>query len=205
MPSVTVWFSWNGLPMASTHSATRSFAESPHGITGRPVAFTLSSAMSVQGSVPTTRARSSRLSARPIGDLGAVVADDVVVGQHVPVARHHHAGPERHVADLPAAERLGLVAEEVAEERVVEERAVRRPDRLRRRDLRHRADRLARDAGEIGEPGDGPAGGPGLLSRLACLAGGVCGRDHGGVARLRRVQAPGEDQSRAESDGNSQR
>ena len=38
MPSVTVWLSENGLPTAITHSATFSFDESPHGITGRPVA-----------------------------------------------------------------------------------------------------------------------------------------------------------------------
>ena len=38
MPSVTVWLSWNGLPIASTHSATFSCDESPHGIVGRFVA-----------------------------------------------------------------------------------------------------------------------------------------------------------------------
>ena len=35
MPSVTVWFSWYGLPMASTHSATFSADESPQGMVGR--------------------------------------------------------------------------------------------------------------------------------------------------------------------------
>ena len=63
MPSVTVWFNWNGLPIASTHSATLSFDESPHGRTGSGRVSILSSAISVHSSTPTIRARSSRLSA----------------------------------------------------------------------------------------------------------------------------------------------
>ena len=62
MPAVTVWFSWNGLPMASTHSPTFSWLESPHGTTGRPVTSIFSSAMSVVGSVPMTLPLISRLS-----------------------------------------------------------------------------------------------------------------------------------------------
>ena len=62
MPSVTVWFNWNGLPIARTHSATFSLAESPHGSTGRPRASILSSARSVHSSVPMIFALSSRLS-----------------------------------------------------------------------------------------------------------------------------------------------
>ena len=65
MPSVTVWFNWNGLPIASTHSATRSFDESPQPSTGRLVASSLSTARSVSGSVPMTLARTSRLSLNP--------------------------------------------------------------------------------------------------------------------------------------------
>jgi S1-C subfamily serine protease len=49
MPSVTVWFNWNGLPIASTHSATLSFDESPHGRTGRPRASIFSETGGYQG------------------------------------------------------------------------------------------------------------------------------------------------------------
>ena len=60
MPSVTVWLSENGLPTAITHSATFSFEESPHGITGRPVRSIFSSARSVHESTPMIFALMSR-------------------------------------------------------------------------------------------------------------------------------------------------
>ena len=47
MPAVTVWFNWNGLPIASTHSPTFSWLESPHGITCSPFKSSFNSAMSV--------------------------------------------------------------------------------------------------------------------------------------------------------------
>ena len=48
--------------MASTHSATFSFDESPHGSTGRLRASIFRTARSVASSTPTIFARSSRLS-----------------------------------------------------------------------------------------------------------------------------------------------
>ena len=59
MPSVTVRLSWNGLPMARTHSPILSADESPQGTTGRPDASIFTSAMSVAGSEPMMRARTS--------------------------------------------------------------------------------------------------------------------------------------------------
>ena len=50
--------------MASTHSATLSFDESPHGSTGRLRASIFSTAMSVLSSTPTIFAGISRLSPR---------------------------------------------------------------------------------------------------------------------------------------------
>ena len=60
IPVVTVCSRPNGLPIAMTGSPTCSSAELPSGITGRPVASTLSRARSVLGSRPTTFAGSSR-------------------------------------------------------------------------------------------------------------------------------------------------
>ena len=66
MPAVTVRLNWNGLPMASTHSPTFSWLESPHGTVVRPVAAIFSSAISVLGSVPITFPLISRLSGSEI-------------------------------------------------------------------------------------------------------------------------------------------
>ena len=67
MPAVTVWLSWNGLPIASTHSPTLSWLESPHGThRQRRRRRSSSSAMSVAGSVPITLPRISRLSGSAI-------------------------------------------------------------------------------------------------------------------------------------------
>src|SRR5438309_7151596 len=62
IPIVTVWLRPKGLPMASTYSPTWSLSESAQGMTGRSLASTWMTAMSVLGSVPTTLALSSRLS-----------------------------------------------------------------------------------------------------------------------------------------------
>jgi hypothetical protein len=62
-PTVTVWSKLKGLPMAHTQSPTRIRSESPRETVGRPLDSTLRSARSVEGSDPTRRAGSSRLSA----------------------------------------------------------------------------------------------------------------------------------------------
>jgi hypothetical protein len=48
--------------MASTHSPSFNWLESPHGTTGRPLTSIFNSAISVFASVPITLARTSRLS-----------------------------------------------------------------------------------------------------------------------------------------------
>ena len=85
MPSVTVWLSENGLPTAITHSATFSFDESPHGITGRPVA----SILSRRQVGPRIDADDLGLHVAMIADrhrhFGDVVANHVIVGDDVAV------------------------------------------------------------------------------------------------------------------------
>ena len=56
MPMVTVWPTPNGLPMASTTSPARSPSSLPKVIAGRDSVVTCSTAISVSGSLPTTRA-----------------------------------------------------------------------------------------------------------------------------------------------------
>ena len=63
-PTVTVWLSSNGLPMAITHSPTSRASELPRGSTGRLLPSILMMATSDCGSVPTTLAVNSRWSAR---------------------------------------------------------------------------------------------------------------------------------------------
>ena len=60
--TVKVRFSPSGLPTASTHSPTRESSLSPSGAGVNPVASIFSTATSVVGSVPTTRAGNSRRS-----------------------------------------------------------------------------------------------------------------------------------------------
>ena len=60
--TVNVRFSPSGLPTASTHSPTRDASLSPNGAGVSPVASIFSTATSVAGSVPTTRAGNSRRS-----------------------------------------------------------------------------------------------------------------------------------------------
>ncbi len=81
----------NGLPMASTHSATLSFDESPHGITGRSVASIFSSARSVHESTPTMLARRSRWSPTDTVTSADIVSEHVVVGDDQAVGRDHDA------------------------------------------------------------------------------------------------------------------
>ena len=63
MPCVTVWLSPNGLPRASTTSATSTRLLSASATTGYPAPGSFSTARSVFGSVPTSRAETSRRSA----------------------------------------------------------------------------------------------------------------------------------------------
>ena len=119
------------MPIASTHSATFSFDESPHGRTGRFARVDLEDARCRS---PRRRRRSWPAARACRGivdrDLDAAVADDVVVGQDVAVGRDDDAGAEALRTTFAVAERVVVVAEEVAEERVVRERRVRLRDDL---------------------------------------------------------------------------
>src|ERR1700730_617655 len=64
MPIVTVWLSPNGLPIASTTSATSTRPESPKAKTGKSFPGSLTIARSVLGSAPMSLPVSSRRSAR---------------------------------------------------------------------------------------------------------------------------------------------
>ncbi len=79
MPRVTVPLSWNGLPTASTHSATRSLLESPHGSVCR---FLASTFYDGQVGDVVERRRASPLPLSAVGSVtrmsAPVVADDVV-------------------------------------------------------------------------------------------------------------------------------
>ena len=94
MPAVTVWLNWKGLPIASTHSPILSFAESPHGTTGRSCDVQLEQ-----------RDVGRRIGAdEPSADLALVgsatlisldvVADDVVVRDDVAIGRDDDARSE---------------------------------------------------------------------------------------------------------------
>jgi hypothetical protein len=62
IPIVTVWLSWNGLPMATTYSPTAARDESPQGSVASARASIFTTAMSVTGSVPTSLPRKRRWS-----------------------------------------------------------------------------------------------------------------------------------------------
>ena len=64
MPKVAVCARPKGLPTAKAKSPTRTLRESPSGTVGRFWPSTRRTAMSVLGSLPTTRARSSLRSAK---------------------------------------------------------------------------------------------------------------------------------------------
>ena len=132
---MTVWLSWNGLPMASTHSPTFSWLESPQGTTGRPVTSIFSSAMSVVAIGADHLAVDLALVRQRDRDVADVLADDVVVGDHVAVRRDDDARTQAERPSVTRPEEFVVVAEEVAEERVVRERRVRRLDHLQRRDV----------------------------------------------------------------------
>ena len=71
MPAVTVKENASGLPIASTHSPIRVESELPKLTVGSPWLSILITATSVSGSVPTTRARNSRLSSSRTMTLSA--------------------------------------------------------------------------------------------------------------------------------------
>ena len=130
-----------------THSATLSFDESPQGTAGRLRRSTLSTARSVHASTPTIVACSSRSIGERHGHLvDRALAEDVVVGDHVAVRRHDHAGAEARRVAFAA---VSGIAEELIEERVVEERRCALAHDLHRGDVGHRAHGLFGDAGEI--------------------------------------------------------
>ena len=138
----------NGLPTAITHSATFSFDESPHGITGRPVAVDLQ-----QREIgPRIDADDLRLDVAMIADrhrhLRHVVADHVVVGDDVAVGRDDDARAEA-LLGAAAPEHLALIAEEVLEERIVGERRGRSAHDLHRRNVGDGAHGLRGDAREV--------------------------------------------------------
>ena len=60
MPTVTVWSSPNGFPIAITGSATLRLLEAPSGMLGSPLASIFRSARSVSGSLPTSLAEKLR-------------------------------------------------------------------------------------------------------------------------------------------------
>jgi hypothetical protein len=78
----------------------------------------------------------------------------VAVGDDVAVGGHDDARAEAERAPVARAELL-VVAEEVAEERIVRERRIARANDLQRRNVGDAFDRLAGDAREIGTAGGG--------------------------------------------------
>ena len=131
----------------------------------------------------------SRLSRQRDRDLAHVLADDVVVGDDVAVGRDDDARAEAERAAIARAEHVVVVAEEVAEERIVRERRVRRAHDLQRRDVGDALDRLAGDAREVGAAGATPAPAPAPGRRLRALArrcGSAAGRWRRGGASNRR-------------------
>ena len=98
--------------------------------------------------MPMILAGSSRLSGSVTETSRAGVADDVVVGEDVAVGRHEHARAEALLQPVAVAERT-VAAEEIPEERIVDEGGVRRADHLRRRDVRHARNRDLRGLCEV--------------------------------------------------------
>ncbi len=141
MPLVTVWPTPKGLPMASTRSPTSSWSLSPISSTGRrsPCVSSLSTAKSARSSASTRRASNSRRSAST-----TVISCASLMTWRLVTMR-------------PAASRMTprLVAEEAAEEGIVEERgrAAAAPDDAAREDIDHRRRRLLHHRRE-GKPDD---------------------------------------------------
>ena len=190
IPMVTVWLSWNGLPMATTYSPTAARAESPQGRAGRPRPSTLTTAMSVTGSVPTSRAAEAPAVGGGDRDLAGVL-DHVVVGDDEAVRAHDHAGAEARLALLLRhAQARQVLAEELAEERIAEEGGALGAEDLEGRDVDDRGRALARDAAEVGtaQARERP---PRPAPRAAA-----------GAARARgRVQVPGQPGPDGDADG----
>ena len=118
MPSVTVWPTPKGLPIASTTSPTCAWSDWPNRIDGSFGRSILSTARSVSGSVPDdARLGAPRVGERDFDLVGGF--DDVAVGEDVALLAHDDARAQvRALARL----RVELLAEEVAENRVVHER-----------------------------------------------------------------------------------
>ena len=186
------------MPIASTHSATLSCAESPHGIVGRLRRVDLEHG-DVGGRVGADDLRAQlALVGHRDRHLDALI-DDVVVGEDVAVGRHDHAGAEALRTPFAVAERIVLIVEEKAEERIVRKRRVRRADDLRRRDVRDARDRALRDAGEVGHAARDRRRRGGCARPAAARA---------GVAALlspARPHPPGHDEAGKKRDGHEQR
>ena len=111
---VTLWLRPKGTPMASTKSPGCVWEESPSGKVGRPVAFTLSTAISVLGSLPTTRRLEFPLVAQLDFDIAGAL-DYVLVGEDVTVGTNDDTGAEAFFAF--AVRERG--SEELAEGRIL--------------------------------------------------------------------------------------
>ena len=90
IPIVTVWLSWNGLPMASTYSPTAAREESPQGSAARPRALDLDHRDVGDGIGADELAPEAPVVGGGDGDLAGVL-DDVVVGHDEAVRAHDHA------------------------------------------------------------------------------------------------------------------
>ena len=144
MPEVTVWPTPKGLPMASTTSPTRSVSAAAKVIAG---------SLRSRGDLEHGQIRFG-IGADGLGlelapvverDLDLVGAlDDMVVGEDVALGRDHDAAAQARAALRLLAE---AVAEEMAEERVVEEGVARRLDFLAGEDVHHRGHRPLRRLG----------------------------------------------------------
>src|ERR1017187_9433832 len=121
MPVVTVSPIPNGFPIARTRSPTSTLPLEAKVMAGRSLADTFTTAMSVCGSRPTTPAPRLQLAAvgqRAHALLGPV--DDVVVRDDVAVGADDHTRAEPGFGAL--RHDRNAVAEELAEERVVQAR-----------------------------------------------------------------------------------
>ena len=182
--------------MASTHSATLSFDESPHGIVGRSLRVDLQEreigrrieADHLRWNLAFVGQRDGHvelLDAHP----SRLADDHVIVGEDVAVAADDDARAETVLDAATRSEEVIRVAEE-GEEGVARHLT---PDDLLRRDVDDRGDRPFGDAAEVGEIAGGPDrsrradGRPGGAGRLCAGLGRVakpaCHEQTGGKAR----------------------
>ena len=110
--------------------------------------------------------------------LDRALAEHVVVGDDETVGRDDDAGAETRGVAVARSEGAVEIAEELLEERIVEERRGPLPHDLDRRDVRDGADRLLGHAREIGSGGGG-----GRRSRSALRAVAVLSRSRRPAAR----------------------